>query len=199
MTSSDTVGATVRTELLRKAIHLATAGIPVAYALGAPASVVRTGCLALAALALLVELARRTSPAAQQAFERLTGRLLRPHEAAGALTGATWMFVAYAALAWGASRPVAVAAMWAIAAGDATAALVGRFTARRRWPWGKSFEGAAAMALVATLGGWLLAGFAIPAAAVLGLAAAAAESAPLPGDDNLRVAVVTFVTGMLLV
>lgn len=179
----------LRHELARKSIHITSATAPVAYALGVPAGVMLSALLSLAAIALGVELARHRSVAVRTAFTRLFGPILRGHEH-DALSGATWMLLAFALAAAVYPRPIAVTAMWAVSIGDAAAAIVGRTAAaRRRTPSaGKTIVGSIAC-FVATLAGALLVAHLPPLpAATLALAAAAAERLPIPGlDDNLRI------------
>lgn len=187
----------LRRELQRKALHASSVVAPLAYAAGLPSRGVLGGLLALLCVALAVEAARRTA-AGRDRFLRLVGPLLRPAEAAGALAGATWLLAAYAGLVAAASPALAITGMWAIGAGDAAAAVVGRLVGRVRLPGGKSLEGAAAMAAVTAAGGWGLAGLDPMPAIVLALAASTAEALPFPGSDNLRVALVVWVVGPVL-
>ena len=194
---------TPRRELARKAIHLASAVVPVAYALGLPRARLLAGLLLLLAAALVVELARHRLPAARRLFTRATGALLRAHEHR-ALSGATWMLVSYVLVTWLAPRPAAIAAMWAVAVGDAAAAIVGRavggrwFPARRSARTGKSLEGSLAC-LVATAAGAALVARLGPAACVAaGIAATLAERPSRPGDDNVRVATATALAVVLV-
>ena len=176
-------------ELARKAIHLSSVALPLGVWL-APREAGIAVLLALAALALATELARRRVRPFRYAFLRRTRTMLRPHERRG-LAGATWMILAYAAALLLFPKPVAVAAMLFNALGDAAAALVGRRWGRHRTRWGKSWEGfAAGLAVNAGVAAavWALAPEVTLAAGLAGaLAAAAVEMAPLPLDDNLRV------------
>ena len=133
----------LRRELARKAIHLTSAIVPVALALGIRQRIALLVLGALLAIAIIVEIARATSPAAASRFDAIFVALLRAHEARR-LTGATWllasMFVAVLLL----PRSAAIAATWAAAVGDAAAALVGIRYGRHRSPRdGKSIEKAA--------------------------------------------------------
>lgn len=199
MSSGDPAAPRVRRELQRKAIHMATAVVPVAYAAGISRALIVAGCVGLAGVAIAVEFARRMSPAAAARFTAWTGPLLRPHEAAGGLAGATWLFVAYAVVAWSTPAAVAVAAMWAVAAGDGAAAVVGRLVGRTRLPGGKTLEGSAAMWLMTAAGAWGLAHWPLGLALGLGGVAALAELPDRPLNDNLRVALAVAVAGTLMI
>src|SRR5690606_20161456 len=116
----------LRHELARKALHLTSAVVPVGYAAGAPRRVVLTLLVALLVVAVVVELVRHREGIARAIFQRTAGPLLREHEH-HRWSGATWMLAAYLLVAWLAPRGAAVAAMWAVAVGDAAAAVVGRW------------------------------------------------------------------------
>jgi dolichol kinase len=179
----------MKREIARKAVHLSSVVVPLAvWAL--PARVAVPALIATAALALIVEAARRYHRPFRYLFLRRTRTMLRPHERRG-LAGATWMALAYAAAVLLFPTPVAVLAMLFNGVGDAAAALVGKRWGRRRTRWGKSWEGfaagLAANAAVAVALSSLSPSLSLAAALAGGLAAAAAEFAPLPLDDNVRV------------
>ncbi len=121
---------TLRRELARKALHLVFVVVPVAYAFGFPRAWLLAVLGAGAIVAVAVELARAWHAPARERFLRWVGVLLREHEHAR-WSGATWMVLSMLGVAAFAPRGVAVAAMWAISAGDAAAALVGRAFERR--------------------------------------------------------------------
>lgn len=121
----------LRQEFARKAIHLTSASVPLAYAAGAPRAFLAEGLCLLFAVALLVEVGRARVPAVRRRFEGLTGSLLRAHER-HRWAGATWMLLAFALAVVLLPRAVAIAAMWAVAVGDASAAIVGRTLGRAR-------------------------------------------------------------------
>lgn len=179
----------MKRELARKAIHLSSVAVPLFVWL-APRGVAVAVLVAVAALALATEAARRAFRPVRYAFLRRTRTLLRPHERRG-LAGATWMALAYLGAVLLFPRPVAVAAMLFNGVGDSAAALVGKRWGRHRAGWGKSWEGfaagVAANAVVAAAV-WAVAPEVTLAAGLAGaLVAAAAEMAPLPLDDNLRI------------
>jgi dolichol kinase len=188
----------VAREAGRKAIHVTSAIVPIALALGVARMVVATILAALFLIALAVEVSRRASPAAAGRFNRLFAPLLREHERY-AITGATWligaMLIAVALLA----RNAAIVATWAVAIGDATAALIGIRFGRRRAPGsGKSLEGSVACAATTIVGALLLAHMTLFESMVLGISAALAERATWPRDDNVRIVVVVGVSAWLL-
>ena len=181
-------GLALRHELARKALHLTSATVPVAYALGVPRAVLLPFLGTLVALALVVEVVRRRSARGRRAFVRATAPLLRAHEREGR-AGATWMLVAFALAVWLLPRATAIAATWAVAVGDASAAIVGRSLGRVRiGAHGKSLEGSLACLVATALGVAVVAKLGPAAALAAGVAAAAAELPGRPLDDNVRVA-----------
>jgi dolichol kinase len=191
----DLVPSTLVHELARKALHMSSAVVPVAYAAGLDRVVVLAALGAALAAALAVEAARFRSARARAWFARLVGTLLREHEHAG-WSGATWMASSYLLAVALFPRDVAVAAMLAVALGDAAAAVVGRWAAERRAARApaapasrrKTLVGSAACAVVTAAGALLVAGLAPLASVAAGVAAAAAERPRVGLDDNLRVA-----------
>jgi dolichol kinase len=174
----------VRTEVARKALHLTTAAVPLAWSQGwVPIDGLRLALLALALVAIAAEAARALFPAVRAAIDGLAGALFRPHEQRGVL-GATWLAIAMAAAAYAFPGRAAIAALWAVAVGDAAAALVGRAAGNAT---GKSIVGSLACAVAGALGAWSLAGAPVLAAAAIGLVAALAERPRIAVDDNLRV------------
>ncbi|HET7322437.1 MAG TPA: hypothetical protein VFI96_08095 [Longimicrobiaceae bacterium] len=172
-------------ELSRKLFHLASVAVPLlAWVLPRGAALALLAATAVVALA--VEWARFRTRWARYHFLRRTRPLLRPHERR-ALSGATYMALAYLLAFVLFPEPIAVAAMLYNGLGDASAALVGKRWGRHRTRWGKSWEGAVT-ALVVNLAVGLLVPGVPPVAAVAGAVAGAAfEFLPLPFDDNLRV------------
>lgn len=193
--------ATLRHELARKAIHLASATVPIAYAAGAPRAGVIGALAAAGVTAAGVEVARVRSPRVREVFDRAVGRLLRPHER-GHWSGATWMCAAYLLAVLLFPRREAVAGMLAVALGDGMAAVVGRLAGRLRAgrrhagqlqpapavDGGKTWAGSVACWGATTLGALLIARTGVVAAVVCGMAAALAERPRWALDDNVRVA-----------
>lgn len=199
----------LRQEFARKAIHLTSASVPIAYAAGMPRDRLVEALFLLFALALLVEVGRRRFAPVRAGFERLTGALLRDHERVR-WAGATWMLLAFTLSVLLLPRAAAIAAMWAVAVGDASAAIVGRTLGRRMRrpgaaprspappPAGKSLAGSLACLVATALGAWLVAELRVPVALAAGVAAALAERPSWRLDDNLRVAAATGVAVVAL-
>lgn len=181
--------AALRRELTRKAIHLLAAAAPLAYAAGAPRSLLLSILGGGAAIAIAVEGGRRASERVQRTLDRAVGHLFRPHEHAS-ITGATWLILGMLAATAVLPTPLAVATMWAAAVGDPVAALVGRSVGRIRvHEQGKSLEGSLACLATTAMGAMLLAGLRPSWALSAGIAAALTEWPRTPFDDNLRITV----------
>jgi dolichol kinase len=178
---------TVRRELARKALHLSWALVPIAYAMGAPRRLVIGTLLGACACAIIVELARSRSERVRLVFDRATGLLLRAHEH-HRWSGATWLLLSFLLAVLLFEAPIAIAAMWAVAAGDASAAIVGRAIGRYRIGRSrKSVEGSIACAITSAAGASLLAQLSPASSIVAGISAAAAEWPARPLDDNMRI------------
>jgi dolichol kinase len=195
------VAASLRHELARKAIHLASAVVPIGYAAGLRREVLLVLLTLALLIALGVEAARRHVPRVRGPFERAVGGLLREHERTR-LSGATWMATAYLLAVVLFPPAVAVAAMLAVALGDASAAIVGRWVGTRaaaraaaRAPGSavapsgrKTWAGTIACAVATALGALFVARLGPGAALACAVAAALAERPRLAFDDNVRVA-----------
>ena len=180
---------TVRRELARKALHLLWALVPIAYGLGAGRRLLLGGLLTACAVAVIVETARSHSPQVRVIFDRATGMLLRAHEQHG-WSGATWLLFAFLIVVLVFDKPIAIAAMWAVAVGDASAAIVGRTIGRYRIGRSlKSIEGSVACAVATAAGALLIADLSPILSIVAGIIAAAAEWPARPFDDNIRIGV----------
>jgi phytol kinase len=190
-----------RRELARKAIHLSSAAVPIALALGVERLIAVIVLGGLALIAVTVEAARASSPSIAARFDALFVSLLRSHESTR-VTGATWlisaMFVAVLVL----PRDPAIVATWAAAAGDSAAALIGmRFGRIRSARDGKSLEGSAACLLATLAGALMLTRVGIGVALLAALAAMVAERFPWPHDDNIRIVTavgIAMIIGMAL-
>jgi dolichol kinase len=176
-------------ELARKTIHVASAAIPVAVWL-LPRAVALPALIAVAVLALAIDVTRLRWRPGRYWMLRLVRPMLRHHERRG-ITGATYMVTAYALVLLIFPKPIAVAAMLFNGLGDASAALVGKRWGRHRTRWGKSWEGFAAEVAVNIAVALAIARlsplFAASAGIVGAVVAAILEFADLPIDDNMRV------------
>ena len=194
-----TAGAplTVRRELARKALHMFWALVPVAYAMGAPRRLVLGALLVACACALAVEIGRARSERIRLVFDRATGLLLREHER-HRWSGATWLLLSFLLVTLLFDAPIAIAAMWAVAVGDASAAIVGRAVGRYRIGQSrKSIEGSIACAIASAIGASLVAHLSLASSIAAGISASVAEWPARPIDDNMRIGIAVGV-GILL-
>lgn len=204
--ASNTVVGPLRVELARKAIHVASSAIPIAYALGLPRASLLTLLAALGVVAVAIEIARQRSVRARALFVGAVGALLREREHR-AWSGASWLLAAYALSALLFPRDVAIAAMLAAGLGDASAAIVGRSVAVARARRGaaatvlrgKTLAGSLACAIVTFAAALLVAALPPLAAVAAAVAASAAERWDrIPVDDNVRVALAAGAAALLV-
>lgn len=177
---------TLRREIVRKGLHLLSAAVPVAYWLGVSRTVIAVALGFALAVALVVEVARAHHEKTRTVFDSRLGQLLRVHEAKG-FSGATWLIIALLAATLLFPADVAIAAMAAVAIGDAAAAIVGRVVARQGGE-GKSAAGSVACFAASAFMALAIAKFTWPEALIAGFVAAMAERPRRPLDDNLRIA-----------
>ena len=178
---------TVQRELARKTLHLLWSAVPIAYALGVPRKTLLAGLLGACTCAMIVELGRSRSVHVRTVFDRATGVLLRQHEH-HRWSGATWLLLSFLLVVLFFDASIAIAAMWAVAVGDASGAIVGRTIGRHRIGRSlKSLEGSLACALASAAGALLVADLSVSLSIIAGIVAAAAEWPARPLDDNLRI------------
>lgn len=181
----------LRHELARKAIHLTSVVFPIVYAAGIERRTLLTVLAVAAVVALVIEFARARHERTRQAFARATGPLLREHEH-HRLSGATWLVLSLLGAVALFPKDVAIAAMWAAAAGDAVAAIFGRAFGRFRiGAMGKSVEGSAACFFVVLIGSSTIAHLSLGESIVSAITSAGAEFPSRPWDDNVRIAALT--------
>jgi dolichol kinase len=130
-------------------------------------------------------------------FQHVTGSLLREHEHYR-MSGATWLLISFLTVVALFDAPIAISAMWAVAVGDASAALIGRMVGRIRIRNSmKTIEGSVACVVMTALGSFLVGGLSVMLSMVAGLFAAAAEWPTWSLDDNIRIGM-TVGAGILL-
>lgn len=187
----------IRQEILRKTIHLLAVAFPVAYAFGTPRTVLAISLGAMLVLALSVETARGYSCRVNAMFLQLAGPLLRFHERRG-LTGASWLLISFLGAVLLLPAPAAIVAMWAVAAGDAMAALAGLALGRSSSRAGKqkTIAGSIACWIVVWPGAFFLGNLGGLLSTVAASVAALSEWPRRPMDDNVRV---TAAVGVIIV
>ncbi len=187
-------------ELKRKALHLGALALPAGIlVLGRTAALWLLAPLAVFALAC--DALRVRVGAVHRFINWVFAPIMRPEEQPPfggpvVVNGATWMCVSAALCTALFAEPVAASALAMLMVGDGAAAVVGRRYGRRRYPFSsKSVEGSAAFfttGLAAALPFGLLPadGLALPTLVLGAAAAAVAEAAPVPLNDNVRVPLV---------
>lgn len=196
-----------RAELGRKALHLGALVIPLGILLldgktvaGLPLSVVILA--PLAALALVLDVARVRSPSIRDFLHRWFVWLMRPEEVpplGGPITfnGATMMCTSAALCAALFPAGIAAAALAMLMVGDGAAAIIGRRFGRHRWPASpKSVEGSLAYAVTAfgiglAVVAWPGSEMSLAVCAIGAVSGALVEALPIPVNDNLRVPLLT--------
>ncbi len=118
----------------------------------------------------------------------MVGSLLRPHEQRS-LTGATWLAIGCFVAVFAFPHRAALSALWAVAVGDALAALVGSMVrSPLAAPQEKTIAGSVSCLAATAFGAWWLAAAAPVTAVLIGTAAAVAERPRAWVNDNVRVA-----------
>lgn len=138
---------------------------------------------------LVLEVVRFASPSVNSRFTKVFRPVLRAREEKGP-HAAVYVLISTVVCFWVFPQPVAAAALFFLALGDASAGLVGERWGRVRIG-NKSLEGTLSFFAASLAAGFLLRAAAVPlpgATIALGaFVAAAVELLPLPWDDNLTV------------
>jgi len=175
-------------ELKRKAIHLASLTIPIAYYLS-PSSWTRTWervLLASVILSLAIEVFRLHNPRIRNVFRHFFGELLRNHEDVS-LLGSTYLLIAVLLTLHLFEKPVAVLALGFLILGDTVAAIVGKSIGKHRLLGGKTVEGSLGCFLMCFALTFLMPGIPFTVGLVGALTATVFELLPIPLDDNFRI------------
>jgi dolichol kinase len=174
-------------ELKRKAIHLASLSIPLAYYL-TPDSWQRDwerALLAAVIVSLAIEVFRLNHPRTRNLFQHFFGELLRNHEDAS-LLGSTYLLIACLLSIHLFAKPIAVLALSFLIVGDTMAAIVGKWIGRIRI-FDKTLEGSLACLLVCYELTLLVPEIPFHVAVIGAVTATVFELLPIPLDDNFRI------------
>ncbi len=188
--------------LERRAFHAVAASLLPVGALVLPLPLVQGVAFAAALAIVAAELARRLSPRVNRLFVGAFGRMMRPAEEQGRITGATYLVCASFVVLLLYPPSVAALALLFHAWGDPAAAMVGSRFGRLRLPavgagspQRKTLEGSLAflgVALVVSAVLWVTGAFDVFWPAAVGaLVAAVVELLRLPVDDNVSVPLVS--------
>ena len=182
----------LRAELIRKSVHLATIFIPLTVWF-MPRSFWKWPLILCTLLVLAVELLRFGHPGFGALFRRILGPYMRRHEKRE-LMGSTYLAAACLMSAFVFPREIAVAAMCYLILGDGLAGLVGSGCGRIKVGFGKTLEGTLSGFAINLLVGLIV--FRASEPALLGAATASiVEYLPIPLDDNLAI---PLVSGLIL-
>ena len=175
-------------ELKRKAIHLASFSIPIAYYLSPPSwsRNWQRALLALVILSLAIEVVRLHNPRIRNVFRHFFGELLRNHEEVS-LLGSTYLLIAMLLTLHLFEKPVAFLALGFLNLGDTVAAIVGKWIGKVRLLGGKTLEGSAACLLVCFGLTFFMPDIPWYVGLVGALTATVFELLPIPLDDNFRI------------
>ena len=177
----------LRSELKRKAIHLASLSIPLAYYL-TPDPWQRDwerALLAAVILSLAIEVFRLNHLPTRNLFRHFFGELLRNHEDVS-LLGSTYLLIACLLSIHLFPKPIAVLALAFLIVGDTMAAIVGKWLGRTRI-FDKTLEGSLACLVTCYLLTLLVPEIPFRVAVVGALTATVFELLPIPLDDNFRI------------
>jgi dolichol kinase len=177
----------LRSELKRKAIHLASLSIPLGYYLSPDAwqRDWERALLAAVLVSLAIEVFRLNHPRTRNVFRHFFGELLRNHEEVS-LLGSTYLLIACLLSIHLFAKPIAVLALAFLIVGDTMAAIVGK-TLGRTPIFGKTLEGSMACFLVCFGLTLLVPEVPLPVGLVGALVATIFELLPVPLDDNFRI------------
>ncbi len=178
----------MRQEIIRKSIHLTVNSfIPLAYLiLNIPKywMLILLGCASI--IFIMIDLGRSRTGWISKIFGKLFNGMLRTHELAGGLTGASFVLLGAIISIAIFPKEIAVMALLFAAVGDTVAALYGRKFGKIRI-WNKTLEGS----LVGLLACIIIASFFpnIPIAIkfIGAFSAMLIELLPINIDDNLRI------------
>lgn len=177
----------LRSELKRKAIHLASLSIPLGYYL-TPDVWQRDWervLLAVVILSLAIEVFRLNHLPTRNLFRHFFGELLRNHEEVS-LLGSTYLLIACLLSIHLFPKPIAVLALAFLIVGDTMAAIVGKWLGRFRI-FDKTLEGSLACLVTCYLLTLLVPEIPFRVAVVGAVTATLFELLPIPLDDNFRI------------
>jgi dolichol kinase len=187
---------TMKSEVIRKSIHLASIGIPLIYGF-TNRTVMLWLLVPFTILSVVVEFLRMRVPVVEAKLRRVFGTIMRSHELAeqnAKISGATWVFLSATLCVIVFPKIITIAGFTILIVSDTAAALFGRRFGRHKF-LEKSLEGSGAFYVTAMIVvGIVMAIFDAPmiflttgAAAAFAATAAEAFSHGANIDDNLTI------------
>lgn len=140
----------MRSELIRKTIHLFTVVIPIIYLYYFNREQMSVICISLFILFLLGDILRIYITQLRQFYEKILGKLLRPDERGKKLNGATLLLLGFLLVTILFEKEIAIISMLILAVSDSLAALVGLSIGKIKW-YGKTLEGSLTFFIVSFL------------------------------------------------
>ncbi|MFH0778316.1 MAG: diacylglycerol/polyprenol kinase family protein [Candidatus Eisenbacteria bacterium] len=171
-------------EIKRKAIHLSSSWVPLAYYF-LPEHVGKAGLLVAAATFLTLDVIRIHEPRMKKLFYRIFGEIVREHEK-DTLTGATSMVISALLTVYCFEKNIAVASLLFLTVGDSIAAIVGKHLGRTHI-FGKTLEGSLGCFFACAAIAIAVPGIPLTVSVAGALLAALVEVLPIPLDDNFRI------------
>jgi len=183
-------------ELGRKAIHLASGLLPLAYWF-TPKSIFFPVIAVVAAGTVAVDYSRHRIHWVGSAFNTVFGFVLRDNEnSTNSLTGGSTVMIAQVVAVAIFPKPVAVASLLILSVGDSAAALAGQALGKHKIYREKTLEGTCAFVLCSSLVAFLVPGIPLYAALLAAFFASIVEVFLNAVDDNLFIPIVS---GLVLV
>jgi dolichol kinase len=142
----------MKSEVIRKSIHLSSIGIPLIYGLAGRA-VMLWLLVPVTIIAVVVEFLRLRVPTVEAKLRRVFGTIMREHELAEAkakISGATWVFLSATFCVIVFPTMITIAGFTVLIVSDTAAALFGRKFGRHRF-LEKSVEGSSAFYVTAMM------------------------------------------------
>lgn len=180
----------LKSEILRKSIHIATSVIPLLYFFNIDKQFVLIICTLLATGFLIADILRINFNLARKYFLRIFSALLREDEAEKRLTGATFLFLGMTITLFLFKKEAAVPAVLFLTLADPAAAIAGKVSIGKPLIAGKTWQGSFAffciglVVLVMTLGlTWV-------SLVILGITVLI-ELIPIGINDNILIPVVS--------
>ena len=186
-------------ELLRKLTHLFALVIPAGYyILGLDKAAALAIMIPITVAMIIVDIGRLRNWRLWRLLKPILSPIIREHEMMGDFTGATYILLTSCLAIAMFAKPVAVASLAFIMAGDPAAAIIGRKWGRHRYGK-KSFEGSLAFLLAALVVVYIAPRLPMEVGIVGALVATFVEAVSSGVDDNASVPLISGLVMHLLI
>jgi len=195
---SSLTNISVKSELIRKGIHIASSVIPLSY-LFLDKNILLYVLVPSVCVKVVIEILKYKSDAVFSLYQKFFGSILRVHEQDKRLfrlNGAAWMMLAYVLCIIFFPRLIAITGMLFLAYGDSLSALAGKFLGKKHFVPDRTFIGSFTFFIVACAVVFLLPKYSyLPKEYLIGcltaLIATVADTLKLPVDDNFSIPIVS--------